>query len=238
MFCPNCGNRVADDAAFCGNCGTRLNFQPAPQEAPQTYPEAPQAYAEAPQPYAEAPQTYAPQNEGYIPYAPAEGYVPYPAPEAPKKNNLPKLLGIVAAAVAVVVLLVVLLGGGGGNGNPEAVAEKFFDSVMSGDIDGAKECVHPDMWKEIGGEFEELGGMMAMFGDSVKISVNGSENVTDEEFDDVQEMLDEYGIDDKLGEIYSVEVTMTISLFGMEESDTDDVLVAEIDGNCYIVDAG
>ena len=32
MFCPNCGNQIADDATFCGNCGTTID-QPA-AEAP------------------------------------------------------------------------------------------------------------------------------------------------------------------------------------------------------------
>ncbi len=225
MFCPNCGTQLPNEAAFCANCGTRLNPQPeaAPYVAPEAQPQAtPYMEPEAP-------------NQGYIPYPPVEGGEPFA--EAPKKNKTPLLIGIVAAAVAVVVLLVVLLGGGGGNGSPEAVAEKFFSSVLSGDIEAAEECVHPDMWQDIGGDFEEVGGMMAMFGDSVKFTVNGSEKVTDDERDDVQEMLDQYGIDDKLGDVYAVEISMTVNLFGMEQTETDDILVAEIDGDYYVVEA-
>lgn len=30
MFCPNCGNRIADDARFCGSCGTAIGGAAAP----------------------------------------------------------------------------------------------------------------------------------------------------------------------------------------------------------------
>lgn len=213
MYCPNCGTQLPDEAAFCGNCGTRLNVQPAPQETPVT------------------------PDQGYMPYPPMGEGMPYAAPEAPKKNKTPMLIGIIAAAVAVVVLLVVLLGGGG-SGSPEGVAEKFFDSVFSGDMDSAEDCVHPDMWEEISSEFEGMEEMLGMFGDSVKVSVSGSEKVTDDEQEDIQELLDEYGVDEDLGDIYSVEVSITISLMGMEQTESSDVLVAEIGGDYYLVDAG
>lgn len=61
MFCQNCGNQLAEGAAFCGQCGTKVAVQAAPQqpayEAPQSAPqpayEAPQS---TPQPAYEAPQ--------------------------------------------------------------------------------------------------------------------------------------------------------------------------------------
>ena len=219
MFCPNCGTQLPDEAAFCGSCGTRLNVQPAPQPAPQ--PQEDPAY---PQP-------------SYTPYPPVGGEIPYQEPEAPKKNNMPKLIGMIAAAVAVVILLVVVFGGGGSN-SPEGVVEKFYDAVLSGDFADAEDCVHPNMWEDIGGDFEEVGELMDMFGDSVTVDVKGSENVTDDEKEDVQEILDDYDIDEKLGEIYEVEVSMTISFMGMEQTETQEMLVAEISGTCYIVDAG
>lgn len=33
MFCPKCGNTVADDSAFCGNCGTPMQRSAAPVAA-------------------------------------------------------------------------------------------------------------------------------------------------------------------------------------------------------------
>ena len=211
MFCPNCGSQLPDEAAFCGNCGTRLNPQPQPEADPV----APaQTYA----PY------YAPMGEGE-------------AQPAPKKRNPAALIGIVAAVVSVAILLICLLGGGG-SGSPEGVVEKFFDAVLSGDISDAEDCVHPDMWEDIAGGFEEVESMMAMLGDGITIDVKGSENVTSDEKEDVQDILEDYGIDEKLGDIYEVEVAMTINFMGMEQTDTNDMLVAEVGGTYYIVDAG
>jgi hypothetical protein len=211
MFCPNCGTQLPDEAAFCGNCGTRINNQPAPQ------------------PYQAQP---APMN-------PDQMYPPYgeQVQPAPKKNRLPLLLGLIGGIVVVALLLVFLLGGSGG-GSPEAVAEKFFTAVLECDADSAEECIHPAMWSDIGGDFSDLESMMSMFTDSITIDVKGSECVTDYGKEDVQELLDEYGIDEDLGEIYEVEVDMTISFMGMEQTETNDVVVAEIGGTYYLIDAG
>ena len=54
--CPNCGNRIADEAAFCNNCGTAVAAAPV-QEAPQGA--APQGAA----PQGTAPQGAAPQPQ-------------------------------------------------------------------------------------------------------------------------------------------------------------------------------
>ena len=217
MFCPNCGTQLPDEAAFCGNCGTRINNQPAPQ------------------PYQAQPYQAQPTSMG-----PDQMYPPYgeQVQPAPKKNRLPLLLGLVGGIVVVALLLVFLLGGGGGSGSPEGVAEKFFTAVLECDEDSAKECIHPEMWSDIGGDFSELEGMLSLFGDSIVIEVKGSENVTDYGKEDVQEILDEYDIDEDLGEIYEVEVAMTINFMGMEQTETNDMLVAEVGGTYYIVDAG
>lgn len=53
MFCQNCGNQLAEGAAFCGQCGTKVAVQAAPQPAPQPAYETPQS---TPQPAYEAPQ--------------------------------------------------------------------------------------------------------------------------------------------------------------------------------------
>ena len=231
MFCPNCGTQLPEEAAFCGNCGTRVNNRPAPQP----YQEQPyQAQPYQPQTYQAQP--YQPQP---APMSPEQMYYPYgeQVQPAPKKNLLPLLLGLIGGIVVVALLLVFLLGGSGG-GSPEAVAENFFDAVLSGNFDDAEDCVHPDMWEDIGGDFSEMESMMAMFGDSIVFEVLGSENVTDYEEDDVQELLEYYDIDEKLGDIYEVEVAMTSSFMGMEQTETSEVMVAEIGGTYYIVDAG
>ena len=169
----------------------------------------------------------------------APGYAPVDAggvQPAPKKKNLPLIIGIAAAAIAVIVLLVVLLGGGN---SPEGVVEDFYDALLSGDLDEALEYVHPDMVGEIDGEADEIIAALAMFEDSIEIDVLGSELISDDyEIEDVQDLLDEYDIDEDLGDVYEVEVEIAINFMGMNQTQTSDVIVAEIGGTYYIVDAG
>lgn len=224
MFCTNCGTKLPDEAVFCSQCGTRLNYRPA---APAQEP----AYA----PYSSAEET-PDRDPVYMPYAPMEGFDPCAMPASPKKSKRPLLIGLIAAVVVVGVLLFALWGFGGGNGSAEAVAEQFYAAVLKGDVKGAKECVHPDMWQEIGGEFEQDADMMAMLGDTVKVTVIGSENVTLDERDDVKEILRWYGIDERVGKIYEVEISVQMSFWGMEESRNQEITVAQIGGTYYIVD--
>ena len=56
--CPNCGNQIADDAAFCNNCGVSVavNAQPAQQMAPDAQAQqAPQAQAQPQQNFNQMP---------------------------------------------------------------------------------------------------------------------------------------------------------------------------------------
>ena len=32
MFCPNCGTKLPDEAAFCANCGEKLQAAPVQKE--------------------------------------------------------------------------------------------------------------------------------------------------------------------------------------------------------------
>ena len=50
MFCPKCGNQVADGNAFCPSCGNNMSAAPAPAVQQQAYAPQPQQQAYAPQP--------------------------------------------------------------------------------------------------------------------------------------------------------------------------------------------
>ena len=248
MFCPNCGAQFPDGTEFCGNCGVQMNAQPVYQP--------PYAPSNAQQPYVSG---YVPTNEqqSYTPgYVPANAQQPYMAPAgqggsapAPEKNHLPLIIGIAVAVIAVIVLAVVLWGGGDESGSgrgsskvkvtPEDVVEEFYDALLSGDLDEALECVHPDMVDEIDGDADELIASLELIGDGIEIDVLGSELIDDDyEIEDVQNLLDDYDINEKLGDVYEVEIEIAINFMGMNQTQTDDVIVAEIGGTFYIVDMG
>ena len=235
MFCPNCGAQCPDGTEFCGNCGVQMNAQPVYQP--------PYAPSNAQQPYVSG---YVPTNAQQPYMAPAGQGGSAPAPE---KNHLPLIIGIAVAVIAVIVLAVVLWGGGddsdSGRGSskvkvtPEDVVEEFYDALLSGDLDEALECVHPNMVDEIDGDADELIDVLAMFEDSIEVDVLGSNRVTDDyEIEDVQDLLDEYDIDEDLGDVYEVEVEMTVDFMGQTQTDSNEAIVAEIGGTFYIVDMG
>ena len=70
MFCPNCGTKLPDGAAFCSNCGNKI--QAAPVE-----------------PVTEIPtqQPAEPVYEQPAPEQPAEPVYEEPAPEQPAPEN-------------------------------------------------------------------------------------------------------------------------------------------------------
>ncbi len=73
MFCPNCGQQIADGAAYCPACGQAQ--QVAQQPDPNAY--AQQGYAQQPDPNAYAQQGYTQPNA----YAqPAASAMPYDCP--------------------------------------------------------------------------------------------------------------------------------------------------------------
>ena len=69
----------------------------------------------------------------------------------------------------------------------------------------------------------------------MNVEVKGSTRADDEEYY-VESILEDYDISGKIGDIYVVEVEMTVDFMGMKETDTSEALVAEISGTYYIVD--
>lgn len=90
MFCPNCGNKLPDGAAFCSNCGTKIQAapvepvteiptqQPAPEQPAPEQPAEP--VYEAPAPEQPAPEQPAPETFTYE-YTEPDGQ-PTPEPAA------------------------------------------------------------------------------------------------------------------------------------------------------------
>jgi hypothetical protein len=98
MFCPTCGNQVADDSAFCPACGTDM--------------QAARQVSQGGAGYAPAPQAGAYPASGEYPGPPSYGAYPgQPGAGAPaRKSNAGLIVGLIIGGV---LLLTVLMGVGG-----------------------------------------------------------------------------------------------------------------------------
>ncbi len=107
MFCPKCGNKIAEDAKFCGACGNPIGAPAQPETPRQESYAAPEAAPQNTAPQYGAPQDGAPQYGA--PAQPAYGmnqfYAAPPAPEKKKKTGRKVLISVVSvvAALALVV---------------------------------------------------------------------------------------------------------------------------------------
>ena len=82
MFCPYCGTKLPDGAAFCGSCGRPLTQQPAAEPKP--------AAADVPPAATAAPTTPAPAPTAPTPAPAAAPTTPAPAPApAPQATAQP-----------------------------------------------------------------------------------------------------------------------------------------------------
>ena len=98
MFCPHCGNNVADNTKFCPYCGATMEQQ-APAAAPQ-------------QPPVGGPASYAPQQNSVPNYgAPQQTpYVPnYAAAQKAAKPNYMNPIALIAAAVTLIAMFLPFL---------------------------------------------------------------------------------------------------------------------------------
>lgn len=159
MFCPYCGTKLPDGAAFCGSCGRPLTQQPAAE--PKTAADVSPAAASAPTPAPAAAPTpapaAAPTTPAPAPAPQATGVPPAPPATPPDFNQAlfdgkqPKkpfhvsrgmTIGILALAVIAVVVIVLsltgVLGGGGSANSAQGIADRtetLYNDLMNSDFD-------------------------------------------------------------------------------------------------------
>lgn len=138
MFCPHCGAKLPDGAAFCGYCGkplpTRSQPTSGPASVPGPEPVPASASAPTPNPVPGQPVTGAAstQQAPWVDQKPAK---------KPFYVTRGMTIGILVAAVAVVVLIVLGVTGvfGGGSQNTaEGVAsrvETLYADLLQSDFD-------------------------------------------------------------------------------------------------------
>ncbi|MDO5403089.1 MAG: zinc-ribbon domain-containing protein [Eubacteriales bacterium] len=151
MFCPNCGTKNEDDAAFCGNCGTPLT-QNTVQETQDiqtgAQPENTQPQQENVQPVQEQfteqqlngqpvqGQFMGQQFNGQ----PQAGYSQQP-PKKPFKVTK-KMIAIAAAVLAAVIAIATFVGLGKSGSDYKKTAKKYAEAVLSCDWDKAYDMVN------------------------------------------------------------------------------------------------
>ena len=119
MFCPHCGNNVADNTKFCPYCGATMEQQ-APAAAPQ-------------QPPVGGPASYAPQQNS-VPNYGAPQQTPYvPNYAAAQKAAKPKYMNPIALIAAAVTLIAMFLPFMSVSAFGYSQSVSFFDCMGTGD---------------------------------------------------------------------------------------------------------
>jgi len=140
MFCPNCGTRNDDAAAFCLNCGSSLaeetvidsieqveeTVDPSTTPIAQSTPVAPVA------PVALVAPVVAPvaPTEASPVYA-----TPVPVQYKPKKPLSKQMIGIIAGAAIIIIAVIVFIAVGKKSSDYEALATKYFIAAQAGKWD-------------------------------------------------------------------------------------------------------
>ena len=225
MFCPNCGNQLADNALFCANCGTAIST-PAQASPVKEAPAAPVAEA--------------------APAAPSAEAAPKANPN--KKRNL-TIAGIAAAVILVIILCFVFLGGGD-HGSPEDVAEAYIEAIISGSATNAVDLVHKDiveiyrededmsksewqqMLEEVDEELKDSIKMIKQLGGSISYKIGDVNSVSSDELAEIQEMYEDFDL--KVTDAKEVEYVLSASALGMSQDDSDTILVVKISGKWYL----
>lgn len=233
-FCGNCGAQLSDDAVVCYNCG--VNIAPQPQQAPAQY-QQPQ-YQQAP--YQQPQQAYA---GGPTPADNAASAIKEKAGAFVNKCKTDKkflgiILGAVAAVVAIIVVLVLVLGGG-----YEAAIDNYIDASL-GDYDAYVDCFPEEVFEmmekydvaEDEDDFEKQADRMKDY--DIDYEIVKEEKVDDDDLDDIKSFLKKnFDIPKSdVKEAIEAKVKLTVSYDGEDRSDTEKLVVVNIDGDWYVLD--
>lgn len=208
MFCPKCGAQNAPQARFCGKCGGPLEAEPVVYEVPEE-----------------------PVDSGR---SAASG-------GSRTLSGKAKLIGVIVAALVVALLGCWILGVFGGN-DQEDVVDQFIDSMFDADAEGIMDAI-PDevmqfMMEESGCTERELTEQLQEVLDyafeympsGVEIShrIEETEELHGEDLEEIQRQYAEMDI--QVAAAKSVEVELTVSAMGMNESIDMEVGLVKIGG--------
>lgn len=171
-FCPNCGNKLPDNAKFCASCGAKITMPAAPaaeQPAPEapTQQEKPQQPAQNTQPVQNyrQPVQNTPPVQNYqqpVQQAPVQT-APNTAPAKPANKKLIPIIGGCVLAAVLIVVLICTLGGKSGDAATDPNAGVY--TAVAAEMWGI-EMPAEDLWEK--GMTVEL-----MDGGKCKLTVDG-----------------------------------------------------------------
>ena len=205
MFCSKCGAKNPANANFCIKCGEKMVAAPT------------------------VPATIT-----------AVGPVKL-------RNDHRKLIVPIAAALAVILLFSLLFGGRG----YKKTANEFMDAFVNSDAKGIVELLPNKLIQklleeegygkndkklliaELQDELDSTMGYMAMFGEyKLDYKIQGAQDVSKEYLSYIKENYKELGM--KVTAAKTVEVTMTIDVLGMSQTENVSLTVIKIGGSWYI----
>ena len=179
-------------------------------------------------------------NDGFSSF---DGGNVYSTPAIPTKSGNGKKIGIIIACIVLLAGLGVgayfLFFRSGGQGSPEAVAEKFVQSIIDGDKSGIKECLPKEVQSVMDQEIAQLDTALEqmktfknMGVEFEKVKAGSKRKVTGDELDDIKSKYSMLDISD----VYEVDVPLTVSFMGESQSSTFVCTTAKINGSWYIID--
>lgn len=207
MFCPNCGNTIADDAVFCGFCGTTLTSESSASgffSAPSTLTGKEEAYAT---PRADVPTEYVPT-------------------EKPKNKKKILIISIIAAVVVIAAVLTVVLVLNSSAGPLDGFLSLVQNTVDAGSFTAEVKYYRDGDLKnrmDIGAEYDFDAGELTL------VCINDSDNEIGAIYDgySIEFYSDEYygykhDISDELDLIF--EYYEKIKLEDLSDADLEDLL--------------
>lgn len=225
-YCSKCGAGLSDDAMFCPECGGQQNSAPV-NPTPQPV---------QPTPVAPAPQAAQPMYTSYAPTA---------AP-APKKSKTP--IFVIAAIALCVLALVIIIPKAIGGGGYKSAFNNLCSAINNQDMDKLLKVLPPAMEgyvesaMALGGLSEEdlMEEFTSSFGSTdikVDYKINSATRLSTAELANYESSLGSYMLgSDSVTDGYTVNVTMSVKMYGETEEDTDDIVVLKIGGRWCFAD--